>query len=1027
MGKVLNDLVYGNYVPTYAGKPIAEADETAGVLEDRYYSNKDSADKLEIAIANLEVHEKDQAIKDDAYNKLKAGVQGVLAEGDWENASMLVRNETKNFATNQGIMEALESNKGKQTQVAAATERVGKSEEENGILLEDVKYEQSKAEENYQGVQYDPKTNTYSGHWSMGKIPKYINMGDRVDKFLTGFKADQHIGRMTGPKGESRVIIKKDDKWIWAEEGKTADGSYIYQPSTEEVPFEQVLQAARKHLLQDGEVRERIAYDSGKNSKTFDEYALATGQTKTDARAAMADDLVNILGFNQAEVDNMSDDQILANHKQESVVYNSIIGPTAKHSYVKETATSFGMPWWAKQAAKGESAAGAGGGNYTTVPSKRIIHEHYTQAYSVDGVKNLSTYTTAKKAALDQVALHGKSYDAKRAEIVAAKAQGQNTANLEDDLENIQINLDKFKAAAADLDMWQQYAKEKLVEEYGEDAVKQYVAKQEEMFKDPKMVRAKQHRDEITDVLSGFGTYSLAAKEQRASNPDNEGFNEIGGFSPIDANAIILDEISNDWGATWGNAERHLKAGIVTTKARMKKEGKLTPEMETKFAEAEAKLTKEFDAFYNSRPLEDGTTWKDVDKYGKFEKSKENEIGKKMNAKMKEISENRTYQYTFVDLSMNPAGSDNTTITKFGDVSGRSPFTQNMTAQVRQYPKDYRIIQADGKLVMFDDANSQYKPQNTIVTGMTEEYLPGVGYCLVAKEWKTDDKGNVTQDPPREILLQPAGPAKEGAIREAQHSVQTGTFINDKGRMGGKTLFDVEEANILAKLWEQDVVDSQLAEFKRYPVELPNPKKGETKKSLNKTLYLGKYEIKVTRNTDLTGATNWDVLYQDRETGETKFETAYSSETDVQLDIELLSQGQNAFMVPLAGLEKVYDANKIVKLKYANTGSPKSSAPYLDSDFLKEMQGLENQIKMPYEVASFLRSNFANKNLGAAATNSHVVGRGIDVFGHTEKGKKIKAWLEANSSGGKINNSSLSYSIIQKAGKDEEIIQIFMK
>lgn len=1035
MGKIFNDLVYSNYVPTYAGLPIAEADEAAGVLENRYYQNKDMADKLEIAIANIEVNEEDQWIKDGATSKLRDSLKATVERGDYENASLLVRNEAKDFATNQGVLNAIKSAQGKKTQTAAAQERVGKSEEENGILQEDVDYMVNKGNSAYKkqgGIYFDKATNTWKGHWNMGSIPKYINVGDRADKFLNEAKPDTYIGRQMTEDGVSRVMQKQGEKWMWVEEETTKDGSYIYKTTTEEVTYEQAYQAARNHVTQAGDVQDRMRFEATKNYVEFQDYLNSTSQTQGQAKKAMIDDLSRIAGFSEDELSKKTTEDLYDLWNYEKNIYERISGAVAKHSYTKEQIVKFGEPWWSKEASNARSSARAGGGNWHTPDNNRIINEYLTDAYGISSTatsKNLAGYSSAKAAIEKEVETHSANLESLINRKNSMKAQGMNTAGIEDQIAQAKSNLDKYIGKAADMDLFREYVIEELKDEYGDDVFEKFNTERDRIFTkdgfdffpqsgpesgkkvhiEPKeLKKAEELNAKLESFVTGLGTMGLDATKAWGLAGGASGTSTQ--LDIIKSNLKTMDHPNDK-----DKVKKVLQIAKDETIKKMKKAGTYTPDLEKKLDDLQA------DIYETVEKTPVTSVSRGANALYAYEKSDTGKQEKIINKKMKEITDHLTYAYTYVDLS---SGTDSSSpATKLGDLSGRSFFTRTTTQQVKNNPANFSVVGKDGKVIPFNSKSPGYDHRNTMIIGMTEQYIPNVGYCLVAKEWQTDKDGNVTNDPPREILLQPNSVAKRGIMAAARREIQSGTFVSDKGRVGGKTYYDPESSSIQAKLWEYDEVDEQLAIFTVLPTEMPDRKKGEERTSIGKTIYSNEFEIDITRNVDLVGNVTFDAVYKDRKTGKVQHEIGYSNINDVQLEIEALNGGNPAFTVPFASLERVIDSNKSSKLKYANANDLKSSAPFLQSDFLVDMQNLENEMKLPYEVKSFLRSNYANDYFGGAANSPFVQGRGIDINGSSAKGKKILEWLKSNSKNKIINNSKLRYNVIERGG--EKVIQIY--
>ena len=124
MGKIFNDLSYGNLVPTYAGLPLDAVKETGNILDTRYRKNKADQDQLEIMIDNLDVRDQNRPHVQQALENARQQLADIKEGGDWENAGAQVASAAKEFAMDKGVRGALKDKAAASAYMADLEERM---------------------------------------------------------------------------------------------------------------------------------------------------------------------------------------------------------------------------------------------------------------------------------------------------------------------------------------------------------------------------------------------------------------------------------------------------------------------------------------------------------------------------------------------------------------------------------------------------------------------------------------------------------------------------------------------------------------------------------------------------------------------------------------------------------------------------------------------------------------------------------------------------------------------------------------
>ncbi|PHS35737.1 MAG: hypothetical protein COA82_03745 [Alkaliphilus sp.] len=332
------DLNYATPSSTYVAPPIAAIDQTMGVLEDRFNRNRANSDKLEVAMANIDVADDNKWIKDEAavdFNQIMANAEET---GEWENATLAVRQAAKGYATNQGIREAVKDQKGRAAQNAALDAAVAEGDmpsswrdfaksEANAATYED---EHGVVRKN--GALHRDANGTWKGHYQVETPPKYNDISSDLITAFKGFEEDGIFGQYR---------LGKDGSWY-------VDSSTAETPGGKEVGFHtkrvetaEVYNAVRNHMLSNDKYNDQIKFETRMNKTSMDDVLAADPKAVT----AMIADLQKVAGYKHSELVSMTDDELLALHKRESVINQKIQPTVSKYDYTRVSGSNWGLTY----------------------------------------------------------------------------------------------------------------------------------------------------------------------------------------------------------------------------------------------------------------------------------------------------------------------------------------------------------------------------------------------------------------------------------------------------------------------------------------------------------------------------------------------------------------------------------------------------------------------------------------------------------------------------------------------------------
>ncbi len=767
-------LSYARPTSTYAGLPTGTLKEVLQQKQQDFFAARDTADKLETALANIEVDPQNQYIKDAAVQRMQDTYKQVKEVGDWENAGLIVRDAAKAFATDQALNAAV-SDRQKRTQaitdlkaqVAAGT-----------ITQSDADFVLSEANKNYTGVKHDESTG-WKGTFTYSTPPQYINIGEYTDKFLNDFKPDQFLGQ----------YVKKEDGWYKVNGTKVTDGGYEYMVKSERASYEEVYQAARQYVLQDSKVTDRVAFEALKDKRTFDD--IAAGEPDK-ARSSLIDDLIDFAGFDAAKLKTLSNDELMLLYKKESVVHNSIAGPVSKHAYTKETIDTFGMTWQAKEKLetskrKAESTAG----EVTVGDLRTILQNNFVSIQNpFQHPTTLEEHNTAINEKTKAISALDKDISniAKNIEATKQKLSSQGITNVTShpEVQNMQREYDDLVFEKQTLEFEIENAEERY-----NTAKNKLIASGE--INEDKLKRVETlQRNQSADVLA-LSKYMI----------DNAIKNKRGDVG----RELTEEEITNikkQWGVDAlmrptidkGNPFRAEGSGYdIAHSVELKK-----------VIDVNSNMWKNYVKNY-------------VEPYSKIGAE---DISHKIQTEMKKAADEIFVQTAYFNIGLGNGD-------KRSEWGNKSKFATQVEYDFLNNKNGWIIIDSKGKR-LYDDKPRDRRNMDVEeinVLGLTTESVGNYGYLVAAnikRRHPDRDKGNKGAKQEETVYLVPgSGINQSGILELAKLELLDGNaqLIGDSGSATASTAVD------LARKLDRNVIDKQMAQFNDHRIE---PNQNITKK-----------------------------------------------------------------------------------------------------------------------------------------------------------------------------------------------------
>lgn len=214
-----------SYAPdsrVFVGKPIEDIKASNKLLQERYDTAIKAYDDLDVSINNLNLLDKDYAIKKARLEAIKKGIQNTVDNGDWEHAGKVVTNLYKDYLKDKGIKQAMNNYATRQVFASKLAENTELDDKDKSKLL-------GISDDLYSGVTIDPKTGEALGSYKGIAPNKMYNAHDLLNEFLKGWKFDQDSKAWVNPDVNSPFIQsgKYNHKYVNYQELLTAGQNYL--------------------------------------------------------------------------------------------------------------------------------------------------------------------------------------------------------------------------------------------------------------------------------------------------------------------------------------------------------------------------------------------------------------------------------------------------------------------------------------------------------------------------------------------------------------------------------------------------------------------------------------------------------------------------------------------------------------------------------------------------------------------------------------------------------------------------------
>lgn len=245
MAKLLTGLSYAKPENLYAGQPVAEIKALNSTLDVNYKNNRANADKLEMLAFNTKVLNKDEGIKNDAFNAIGAGLNDFEYGGDWENADEKVRGLAKDFAMNESLLLAKQNKSARDSGIKDLQSAV----KDGKIPKQWMNHEIMKSDENYQGVQLNEETGVFEGSYGITRPADYIDIGKEMWDYAKTVKEDGEPLYLTQPDGTRKYIVHNEQ-------------GYVYEGGEVAVSPQKIQSALRGMIMSNTEYKNQIKYEN---------------------------------------------------------------------------------------------------------------------------------------------------------------------------------------------------------------------------------------------------------------------------------------------------------------------------------------------------------------------------------------------------------------------------------------------------------------------------------------------------------------------------------------------------------------------------------------------------------------------------------------------------------------------------------------------------------------------------------------------------------------------------------------------
>ena len=943
-------LSYSQKIQTYVGMPIERMKETADVLQGKYTAAKENKSKLDIAIAQIDINEKDEHIRGAAKEQLNLQLNSYKEKGNWEDAPFAVQQSATDVATNGGLLAATKSKQKEMSTDAALQARVDSEK----ILETDKEFVQKEAQDNYKGVYKDERTGAWKGGYQLIEPPDYINIGDYTDDFITGFEADEWMGRYQNDANGYWTVGEETGEY-------TVDGRMIYMPSTKEATYDEIYQAARHQVLQNEQIQTRLDFELKKGGITYDDKLAAD----PDADKAMKAELI-AQGYTKDQVDRMSNEELTDTHVRETLIHEGIEGSAIKHRFERVTTKSMGESWLAiEYKAKLAAAAGGGGSEQTVIVDQEYI-QMMTQGYTVREGGLPPT-----KGEYETQLVSMKDDSKRRAQTIREKKESHQLwrkKNPGKDLPaGMVTEMAKMETARATHDN-----NIRQFEKSYSEAVDRVTAENPELTPEGIDKERANIRTSITDPQE------LKVYDENIARVEK--LKELG-VTPKNIQLITFG--NNAYGyKQWTMARAIGKRDNIPWEGWEAQEAIYNSPAYAEAVNEMNKLGAEIyatDSYVNDYQMNLLGKYQDV-------AAVEAKLDGEISEELARMSTANTIQYAYLNLSVekNKAGRD-----------GESTFSRDASDLLRKAPHAYIHIGTDGQEQILENSETpEYNVNNITMLGPTTDYVHGHGVLFYGSEVIMKEDGKTpTGEVKMHLFKDPSGGMKQLALNQMQ-----------KGRLIKNSKVDSEKGfnamdDVIYKYVHEEV-DKQVAYFQTLP-EIAPPLSGKPFNAdiIQVTLGPNKY-ADVERRVYKDGSSDYHVtprLKSDENKnpwtgGQERYSTISLLENALE---EYGGVGPNSgiYQVSMSTLSKVTEA----EIPYGKFKAKMGSMPRLEEDFKNEFIALGNTMKLPFTITSMTRSIKDNKDIGGHENSGHLYGKGVDIRSEDAEGKAVVNWLKANS------------------------------
>lgn len=338
MEKLFNPLSYSKIRPIPLGRPVDDYKALFQKKDEDYNYVVDTTYKAETLLNQMPHNTKDAWVIDNAKNKLSSTLKNWKEKGDLENRVLDVKSLANDLANKSGLATVQRRYQKRQ----AAIQSAQKAFEDGKISLTDMNRAIADADTKDKGIQFNPKTGTYIGDYSVRPIPENINYAEKFAKAVEGYKANGYI--LDPSTGEAIHLTNGEGKQIV----RTPEGK-LETLTGENVTERELARALRSYASNDPNWRDRVTDDL-----YYETDAILYDADKKERRAMTTKDLDRLSGtyiptrimakydvkttnelIDKIESEGLSPETVYKEIRAEQMLDNAISFGVDKESYVK--------------------------------------------------------------------------------------------------------------------------------------------------------------------------------------------------------------------------------------------------------------------------------------------------------------------------------------------------------------------------------------------------------------------------------------------------------------------------------------------------------------------------------------------------------------------------------------------------------------------------------------------------------------------------------------------------------------------